>query len=199
MSANAGTRTTLSPTDYWLTPTHKRWGFGLCFLYLRNIKGYGWNHKGVYRIYQQVELNLRVKPKRRIKRYKPNALQAPVCQNHVWSMDFMSDSLAYGRALRAYNVVDDYNREGLGIEVAPSLPSTRVIRSFGQIINGVASLMLCAVTMALNASAWVDERHITLMYTQPGKPTQNAHIERFNRTARHERLYLHLFESVEHA
>ena len=40
-----------------LTTTHKRWGFGLCFLYLRNVKGFGWNHKRVYRIYRQPELN----------------------------------------------------------------------------------------------------------------------------------------------
>jgi putative transposase len=97
-----------------LTPAHKRWGFGLCFLYLRNVKGYGWNHKRVYRIYRQLELNLRIKPKRRIKRDKPDALQVPRQINQVWSMDFMSDSLADGRALRTFNVVDDYNREGLG-------------------------------------------------------------------------------------
>ena len=112
-----------------LTTTHKRWGFGLCFLYLRNTKGYGWNHKRVYRIYRQLELNLRIKPKRRIKRDKPDALQVPINPNQVWSMDFMSDSSVDGRTLRTFNVVDDYNREGLGIEVDLSLPSTRVIRS----------------------------------------------------------------------
>lgn len=96
-----------------LTVAHRRWGFGLCFLYLRNIKRFTWNHKRVYRIYRQLELNLRIKPKRRIKRDKPDALQAPVRPNQVWSMDFMSD----GRSLRTFNVVHDYNREGLGIEV----------------------------------------------------------------------------------
>lgn len=58
-----------------LSVTHKRWGFGLCFLYLRNIKGYDWNHKRVYRIYRELELNLRIKPKRRIKRDKPSAIR----------------------------------------------------------------------------------------------------------------------------
>jgi len=51
-----------------LTQTHKRWGFGLCFLYLRNIKRFAWNHKRVYRIYCLLELNLRIKPRKRIKR-----------------------------------------------------------------------------------------------------------------------------------
>lgn len=118
-----------------LTTAHKRWGFGLCFLYLRNVKGYGWNHKRVYRIYRELELNLRIRPRRRIKRDKPDALSVPTSINQVWSIDFMSDSLADGRSLRTFNVLDDYNREGLGIEVDMSLPSGRVIRSLEQIIE----------------------------------------------------------------
>ncbi len=100
-----------------LTAIHKPWGFGLCFLYLRNVKGYGWNHKRVYRIYIELELNLRIKPKRRIKRDKPEALSVPEAVNQVWSMDFMSDTLLDGRSIRTFNVLDDYNREGLGIDV----------------------------------------------------------------------------------
>ena len=92
-----------------LTTTHKRWGFGLCYLYLRNVKGFSWNHKRVYRIYRELELNLRIKPKRRIKRDKPDALSVPSRANQVWSMDFMSDSLSDGRSLRTFNLIDDYN------------------------------------------------------------------------------------------
>ena len=92
-----------------LTTANRRWGFGLCFLYLRNVKGFGWNHKRVYRIYRELELNLRIKPKRRIKRDKPNALMVPATINQVWSIDFMSDSLSDGRTLRTFNVLDDYN------------------------------------------------------------------------------------------
>ncbi len=112
-----------------LTTTHKRWGFGLCYLYLRNVKGYGWNHKRVYRIYRELELNLRIKPRRRIKRDKPDALSVPLQVNDVWSMDFMSDSLNDGRTLRTFNVIDDYNRECLTIDADLSLPSLRVIRA----------------------------------------------------------------------
>ena len=83
-----------------LTTANKRWGFSLCFLYLRNVKGYGWNHKRVYRIYRELELNLRIKPKRRIKRDKPEALSVPLAINQVWSMDFMSDNLCDGRGLK---------------------------------------------------------------------------------------------------
>ena len=118
-----------------LTQTHKRWGFGLCYLYLRNVKGYGWNHKRVYRIYRELELNLRIKPRRRIKRDRPEELSVPIAINQVWSMDFMSDSLENGSKLRTFNVMDDYNREALTIEVDRSLPSTRVIRALEQVIE----------------------------------------------------------------
>ena len=100
-----------------LTTNRRTWGFGLCFLYLRNVKGYGWNHKRVYRIYCELELNLRIKPKKRLKRDKPDALAVPGVPNHTWSMDFMADQLVDGRSFRALNVPDDFNREGLGIEV----------------------------------------------------------------------------------
>ena len=111
-----------------LTQTHKRWGFGLCFMYLRNVKGFTWNHKRVYRIYRELELNLRIKPKRRIRRDRPDELSEPTAINQVWSMDFMADALENGAKFRTFNVMDDYNREGLTIEVGLSLPSLRVIR-----------------------------------------------------------------------
>ena len=93
-----------------LTAAHKRWGFGLCFLHLRNVKGFGWNHKRVYRIYRECELNLRIKPRRRIKRDKPEALGTATAVNQVWSMDFMSDSLTDGRTLRTFKRIVRVNR-----------------------------------------------------------------------------------------
>ncbi len=83
----------------------------------------------MYRIYRELELNLRIKLRHRIKRDRPDELSEPVAINQVWSMDFMSDSLEDGRRFRTFNVLDDYNREGLGIEVDFSLPSDRVIRT----------------------------------------------------------------------
>ena len=83
-----------------LTQAKKSWGFGLCFLYLRNVRGHGWNHKRVYRIYRELELNLRIKPRKRLKRDKPDALAVPVAPNMVWSMDFMADRLEDGRQFR---------------------------------------------------------------------------------------------------
>lgn len=182
----------------------RRWGFGLCFLYLRNVKGYLWNHKRVYRIYRELELNLRIKPRRRIKRDKPEALAVPTEPNQVWSMDFMSDSLTDGRAIRTFNVLDDYNRECLGIEVDLSLPAERVKRSLSQIIEwrGKPKYIRCdngPEYISATLYAWSKKHGITLLFIQPGKPTQNAYVERFNKTVRHEWLDMNLFESIEQA
>ena len=174
-------------------PFKHRWGFGLCFDYLRNVKGFKWNHKRVYRIYRALELNLRIKPKRRIKRDKPDALSVPESKNQVWSMDFMSDSLSDGRTIRTFNVIDDFKREGLGIEVDFSLPSDRVIRSLEQIVEwrGKPSAIRCdngPEYISEKLVRWTTKHEITILYIQPGKPTQNSYVERFNKTARHEWL-----------
>lgn len=66
-----------------LTHNQRNWGFGLCFLYLRNVKGHPWNHKRVYRIYRELELNIRIKPKKRITRDKPDALAIPLTINNI--------------------------------------------------------------------------------------------------------------------
>ena len=187
-----------------LTQTHKRWGFGLFFLYLRNVKGFGWNHKRVYRIYRELELNLRIKPRRRIKRDYPGALDVPTAPNQMWSMDFMSDQLTDGTRFRTFNVIDDYNREGLGLEVDFSLPAPRVVRALEQIIEWRGKPAAIRMdngpeNISQTLTSWATEKKITLVYIQPGKPTQNAYVERFNRTARHEWLALHEFDTIPHA
>lgn len=92
-----------------LTTAFRDWGFGLCFLHLRNVKGFAWNHKRVYRIYRELELNLRIKPKKRLVREVPQPLSVPAGINEVWSIDFMHDALVDSRSLQnAY--VERYNR-----------------------------------------------------------------------------------------
>ena len=116
----------------------------------------------------------------------------------------MSDALADGRVFRTFNVIDDYNREGLGIEVDFSLPSLRVIRALEQVIEwrGKPAAIRCdngPENLSAALVNWANQQQITMMYIQPGKPTQNAYIERYNRTVRHEWLDLHAFNSIEHA
>jgi putative transposase len=185
-----------------LTTAYKDWGFGLCFLHLRNVKGFGWNHKRVYRIYRELELNLRIKPKKRLVRERPEPLAVPEAINQVWSMDFMHDQLSDGRNFRLFNVLDDFNREGLGIEVDLSLPAARVIRSLEQIIEwrGKPRVIRCDngpeyISGAL--LAWAERQGIRIEHIQPGKPQQNAYVERYNRTVRYAWLARTLFDTIE--
>ncbi len=185
-----------------LTENRRNWGFGLCFLYLRNVKGYRWNHKRVYRIYRQLELNLRIKPKKRLTREKPKPLMTPEKINQSWSMDFMHDQLLDGRSVRLFNVLDDYNREGLGIEVDFFLPAPRVIRALDRIIEwrGKPQSIRCdngPEYIGESLKQWAKKRRIELIHIQPGKPQQNAYIERYNRTVRYDWLAQHLFDSIE--
>jgi putative transposase len=185
-----------------LTDNHRTWGFGLCFLYLRNVKGYRWNHKRVYRIYRELELNLRIKPRKRLVREAPQPLCVPERINEVWSMDFMHDQLYDGRCFRLFNVIDDFNRESLGIEVDLSLPSQRVIRSLDQIISWRGKPKAIRSDngpeyISEIFKQWARQQNIELRYTQPGNPQQNAYVERFNRTVRYEWLNQYLWKDIE--
>lgn len=185
-----------------LTTAYRTWGFGLCFLYLRNVKGKPWNHKRVYRIYRALELNLRIKPRKRIVREKPVPLAVPARANQTWSMDFMHDALGDGRAFRLFNVLDDFNREGLVIEADLSLPAQRVIRALDQAIEwrGKPTAIRCDNGPEYISSSlleWARKQQIRIEHIQPGKPQQNAYIERFNRTVRYDWLASTLFSSIE--
>ena len=151
--------------------------------------GYPWNHKRVYRIYCELSLNIRVKPKKRIVGREAKPLVQPLQPNICWSIDFMSDSLISGRKFRTLNVIDDYNREALLIKPSLSLPSSYVTKLLEQLIaekglpdmfridNGPEFISDCF-------KKWAKANNILLHYIQPGKPAQNGFIERFNRTYR---------------
>ncbi len=184
-----------------LTDNQRNWGFGLCFLFLRNVKGFTWNHKRVYRIYRELELNLRIKPKKRLIREVPDSLVVPTTMNQSWSMDFMHDQLIDGRRYRLFNVIDDFNREGLAIEVDFSLPASRVIRALNQVIEwrGKPEKIRCdngPEYISHVLANWAKSRQIKLDFIQPGNPQQNAYIERFNRTVRYDWLTQYLFGSI---
>jgi len=105
----------------------------------------------------------------------------------------MHDRRKDGRSIRPFNVIDDFNREALGIEIDFSLPSARVIRALEQIIDwrGKPAAIRCGngpeyLSDAITPCALA--HGIALNYIQPGKPQQNAYVERFNRTVRYEWL-----------
>jgi len=180
------------------------WGFQLCYLHIRNVLGWRYNHKRVYRIYCELKLNLRIKAHKRIDREVPQALCPPDTINQIWSVDFMHDQLVDGRSIRSFNVIDDHNREGLLAEINFSMPAQTVTRHLDQLIEwrGCPKVIRSdngPEFISEHFKQWAQRKGITLWYTQPGNPQQNAYVERFNRTMRYELLNCHLFDSIEHA
>lgn len=127
----------------------------------------------------------------------------PTAPNQVWSIDFMSDSLVDGRKFRLLNIIDDFNRESLAVEVDTSLPSLRVIRALDRLISqrGKPANIRCdngPEFISHKLEEWCNDktRQITLQFIQPGKPMQNAYIERKNGSMRRELLNAYLFNSL---
>jgi putative transposase len=180
--------------------TGPRWGFWKCFDRLR-LLGYAWNHKRVHRVYCALRLNLPRRTRRRVPRRPQYPLAAPAELNHTWALDFMTDALADGRRFRTLNVLDEGNREGLAIEVGMSLPSLRVIAVLEELISEHGPPRALRVDngpelTAIALTRWCAQRQIAVQYIQPGKPQQNAYIERFNRSYRTEVLDAYLFDSL---
>ena len=115
-----------------LADKYPRYGFAKLFQLVRR-KGHSWNHKRVYRVYCALRLNLRRKGKKRLPSRNPQPLAVPEQANICWSADFVSDALYDGRRFRTFNVVDDFNREVLGIEIDLNLPAPRIIRVLDRI------------------------------------------------------------------
>ena len=169
-----------------------RWGFWKCFRRLRS-DGHGWNHKRVYRVYCGMRLNLKRKVKKRVMTRERQPLLASSALNRVWALDFMRDTLYDGRPFRTLNVIDEGNREALRIECGTSIPSTRVVRVMNQLIEvyGKPEALRLDNGPELTADKftdWAKEHGVKLLFIQPGKPNQNAFVERFNRSFREEVL-----------
>ncbi len=183
-----------------LTTKHASIGYWQCCYRLWN-KGYLWNHKRIYTVYTDMKLNIRRRAKKRIPERVKQQLSVPDAPNQVWSIDFMSDTLVDGRRFRLFNVMDDFNRESLAIEVDTSLPSLRITRVLNRIIEQrgkPANLRSDNGPEFIShvLQEWCEKHKITLQYIQPGKPTQNAYIERKNGSMRRELLNAYLFNSL---
>ena len=183
-----------------LTDKHKRWGFPKCFQWLRK-NGFSWNHKRVYRIYRENGFTLTTRKKKRYPVRLPEKLAVPMMKGECWSIDFMSDSLSNGVRFRTFNVLDDFNREALGIDVNVGMPSSRVTRYLDQIASeyGYPRKIRCdngPEFLSKTFINWANQHRIDIDYIEPGSPYQNGFIERFNRSYREEILDLHLFDNL---
>jgi len=179
---------------------YPRWGFWKLFDRLR-VEGRPWNHKHVHRVYCALRLNLPRRTTRRVPRRIRQPLAAPPVLNQTWALDFMTDTLYDGRRVRLLTVIDEGNREALEIAMGLSLPSRRVVRILNELValHGRPSAVRVDNGPEFTAQPFVDwcaEHGVATHYIQPGKPDQNAYIERFNRSYRTEVLNAHLFESL---
>lgn len=148
-----------------------------------------------------MKLNFRRKGKQRFPVRNPSPLATPEALNQSWSVDFMHDALACGRRFRTFNVVDDFNREALSIEIDLNLPALRVVRVLDRIAANRGYPVMIRMDngpefISLALAEWAGIHAVKLEFIQPGKPTQNAFIERFNRTYRTEILDFYLFMST---
>ena len=184
-----------------LVKRHPTIGFWKCYYRLRR-KGFDCNHKRLYRVYKLLKLNIRRKIKRRLPQRIKQPLTLPDGTNKTWSMDFMSDSLVDGRRFRLLNIIDDYNRESLWIEVDTSLPALRVIRVLERLLELRGKPNRIRVDngpefISDRLGNWCEERQILLQFIQPGKPTQNSFIERNNGSLRKELLNAYHFFTLQ--
>jgi putative transposase len=180
-----------------------RWGFWKCFHRLRG-DGHPWNHKRVHRVYCDMRLNLPRRTKRRKVTRPAQPLERVNALNQMWALDFMHDRLYDGRPFRALNVIDEGNREALRIEVGTSISSGRLIRTMDQLIEVYGTPAGIRMDNGPEMTSerfveWAKSKGIELRYIQPGKPNQNAFIERFNKSFRAEVLDAYLFNSLSEA
>jgi putative transposase len=177
-------------------------GYGFGLLFGQALRPRGWGKTRCWRVYRQLRLNLPRRGKRRLPERIRDPLAVPPAANHTWSADFMADALWSGRRFRTFNVNDDFNRESMRIEIDTSLPAVRVIRALDELVEvrgAPRRLRLDNGPEFISAAlkAWARHHGVELIHIQPGKPTQNAYIERFNRTFRTEVLDRYVFTSLD--
>ena len=179
-----------------IAQTRMRYGYFRIYILLRR-EGWVVNHKWVYRLYQEDGLGLRHKrPRRHVSAARRERQPAAPAPNEMWSMDFVSDALFDGRRLRALTVVDAYTREALASDVDQGIKGEQVVEAMDRIasIRGAPRAIREDngpefISTALDR--WAYENGVTLDFSRPGKPTDNAFVESFNGRFRDECLNTH--------
>ncbi len=183
-----------------LADEHPGHGFWKMHKLLRR-QGHPWNHKKVYRIYTQLKMNLRRKKHKRLPLRPRQPMSLPIHHNLTWSIDFMMDRLYNGRAFKVLNIMDDFNREALAMEIDTGIGSLRLVRTLESLKqDGLLPKEIRVDNgpefLSVNFVTWCNANEIVIRYIQPGKPVQNTLIERFNGSYRREVLDRYAFEDL---
>lgn len=182
----------------------RRWGYRRLLVLLRR-EGVADNHKRIYRLYRSEGLQVRQRRRRKQRLVRGTERPtAPMQPNERWSLDFVHDRLANGRALRLLTVHDDYTRECLWIEADTSLSGPRVARVLDYVteLRGRPHSLITdngPEFAGLALEHWAHERQVQHRFITPGKPSQNGYIESFNGKLRDECLNEHEFINLPHA
>ncbi len=179
----------------------RRYGYRRLHVLLRR-EGVLVNHKCVERIYREEGLSVRRRKRKRAAGVRAETWLQATRPDERWSLDFVADTLWWGRRLRMLTVVDTYTRESLAIEVDTSLSGARVARVLDRVIGerGAAPAEIVMdngpelTSKALDQ--WAYERGVQLRFIAPGKPQQNGYIESFNGKLRDECLNEHWFTTL---
>jgi len=183
-----------------LAAVRPRFGYRRLHVLLRR-EGVIVNHKRVERLYREEGLAVRRRSRKRVARDGRGRATLPACPNQQWGIDFVSDTLAWGRRIRLFTVVDVFTREALAIEVDTSLPGGRVVRVLERLAveRGAPDEIVLDNGPELAGKAvdqWAYERGVQLRFIEPGKPVQNAFVESFQGRLRDECLDRHWFVSL---
>lgn len=182
-----------------LARQHPRYGYRRLWALLER-RGWKVNVKRIYRLYREAGLMVRRLKRKRLAREAPREqwLSAP---NQEWALDFVSDAVASGRALRALTVVDSYTRECPAIEVASGISSRQVTRALERVIEQRGKPRTLRTDngpefTSRHFVAWCEQHGIELKHIHPGKPMQNGHVESFNGRRRDECLNASWFVNI---
>lgn len=179
-------------------------GFDKYFSVIR-LHGLKWARSRVLRVYRQMRLTHRRRHKRRVPSRIKEPLQQQLTPDQSYSMDLMSDALVSGRKLRVLKVIDDCTRESLAVWCDFSITGEKVVEVLEEVIRerGTKPRQIRVDNgpefTGNRFSSWCQKQSITIKYIQPGRPMQNAYIERLNRTYREDVLDAYLLETLEEA